>query len=1071
MMSVNYNLIATAVPQFIDLKTISLKKSPSNDDFIRAGYQTSFPPSTSLEKAGACKYFHLELAEGKPHLIPLQNSTEDQDGYIARISKEEGSNPLLRPHLSVSYSKAFECFCDHWIPMPFMACNDHELISDQHVDLARGWLTKSGDNKSGDLSYDLTLVFNSNLVKEERREEHRRLIVFPFKLATHEKDLENFLSQTVIANYLKKIHEQFLNKSKKKGSFQPVSFIELDNKTDDSLVALRQDAQPVAVHEEEKAFFLTFLEALELLDVLGSVNVITQDDQPPNEVDLVLDLGNSRLTAIISETGRYGLPDLEHSYALQFRDLSSPTKTYCFPVETRVEFVKPFFGPKNWNTQMTGVSEAFTWPSIVRIGPEATRLAAKSGEVAGGGPTGMSSPKRYLWDTKLNIRPWHFNNFMEGKDNSPISQSPLSKLDSCGIPISVKEETNTIELPEWLKHQNLGNHPTISPQYPRGSLMMLLLCEILAQTLSFINRPMLRNPHTDNLTPKRLRQVILTTPTAMPIIEQNIYRTWAKLAVRTVWDALSWKDFDRSRNTYNKEESGNDFRVSPDIKCDGDEASCTQVLWLDNELRKFHYNTLQLFEMMGKTRSINALGPSHNEDDAKPIPSIRIASIDIGGGTTDLSITTYAIPNPENHTRLIVAKPEFRDGVNVAGDDIVREIIKVHFFEQIKSQARRLGHTAAAEKMEQLFQNVSKIDAPPVDTQLALRGQFIRLIAHPFALAILEKYEKSDLVNSDENKLKYQISIAEVLSSQKDYLIDDENINKILNYVQIPLRKAGWEELSLKDLNIEVDLRSVDACVVNVIDPMMYDMGMLVNLYDCDLLILSGRPSRWQGLMRRPYSHVFLPPSKVVHMHKCFMAACYPFLDDAKYINDPKITVALGALQRSFLSRQSESVTIDTSAFRQKPMSNFFGAISPSNFIMEKSQQWFPFTENNGKYVPLDEPMNIDLDNLIYESRDVIFSGRMIVGYRQLNSVKWTATKLYCLDFRSTEARERAQYATYTLNITLSQALQSRGEEPKLLINAITNNITGRRVPKDDIVVTLMTLRQDEGHWFDTGII
>ena len=43
-------------------------------------------------------------------------------------------------------------------------------------------------------------------------------------------------------------------------------------------------------------------------------------------------------------------------------------------------------------------------------------------------------------------------------------------------------------------------------------------------------------------------------------------------------------------------------------------------------------------------------------------PCVRIASIDIGGGTTDLSITTYELASGEGDTARIVPHTEFRDG-------------------------------------------------------------------------------------------------------------------------------------------------------------------------------------------------------------------------------------------------------------------------------------------------------------------------------------------------------------------------------------------------------------------------
>lgn len=59
-------------------------------------------------------------------------------------------------------------------------------------------------------------------------------------------------------------------------------------------------------------------------------------------------------------------------------------------------------------------------------------------------------------------------------------------------------------------------------------------------------------------------------------------------------------------------------------------------------------------------------------------PSLRIANVDIGGGTIDLSITTFAVTGDEATAARIKPHMAFRDGFNIAGDDVIREIVEQH---------------------------------------------------------------------------------------------------------------------------------------------------------------------------------------------------------------------------------------------------------------------------------------------------------------------------------------------------------------------------------------------------------
>ena len=115
----------------------------------------------------------------------------------------------------------------------------------------------------------------------------------------------------------------------------------------------------------------------------------------PVNVDFVLDVGNSRTCGILIEEHAQDTNWTHNRYELTLRDLSEPHLTYSEPFESRMEFNHASFGLDNISS-LSGRASAFNWPTITRIGPEALRLA--SGRRGMEGSTGLSSPKRYLWD-------------------------------------------------------------------------------------------------------------------------------------------------------------------------------------------------------------------------------------------------------------------------------------------------------------------------------------------------------------------------------------------------------------------------------------------------------------------------------------------------------------------------------------------------------------------------------------------------------------------------------------------------------------------------------------------------
>jgi len=127
----------------------------------------------------------------------------------------------------------------------------------------------------------------------------------------------------------------------------------------------------------------------------------------PIDVDIVIDLGNSRTCGLLIEAQPDQLgADITQAVKLQLRDLSRPELVYSDPFDSRLEFSRASFGRDHLSLR-SGRAEAFAWPTIVRVGPEATRLASlRRGSE---GATGLSGPKRYLWDDDARRDSRRFN--------------------------------------------------------------------------------------------------------------------------------------------------------------------------------------------------------------------------------------------------------------------------------------------------------------------------------------------------------------------------------------------------------------------------------------------------------------------------------------------------------------------------------------------------------------------------------------------------------------------------------------------------------------------------------------
>ena len=150
---------------------------------------------------------------------------------------------------------------------------------------------------------------------------------------------------------------------------------------------------------EHVALYRAYLDLLQKLQLFRQVVVIDRMTVPrpaPIDVDVVLDLGNSRTCGLLIEREpNETTVDIARAVTLQLRDLSQPELIYDKPFDSRVEFCRAVFG-RDHLSRKSGRAEAFSWPTVVRIGPEAGRLSGR--RQGNEGASGMSSPKRYLWD-------------------------------------------------------------------------------------------------------------------------------------------------------------------------------------------------------------------------------------------------------------------------------------------------------------------------------------------------------------------------------------------------------------------------------------------------------------------------------------------------------------------------------------------------------------------------------------------------------------------------------------------------------------------------------------------------
>ena len=917
---------------------------------------------------------------------------------------EGGRRRAAEPNLVVTAKDALAPFLDKWVPVPFLQVRPNNQFREGPADWARvrvvdldarygeGFRDEQGNR------YRAVLAFDTGLIAEAEG----RAYLAPsgkdvtsgalFGLASLQRANHWLLRQSWMNQWLEELFREIHPRATQE---------EIDND-------IKQKPQ------EASARYLAFLGLLGQLAHFPPVKLVGDAERPGRgaiEVDLVLDVGNSRTCGLLIEAaGELGV-NLNDSYELALRDLSHPESVHSKPFESRVEFAQVWFG-KNHLSRLGGRADAFVWPTMTRVGPEATRLAARRRGTEGN--TGMSSPKRYLWDEEPQQREWRFNvAYAQDQAAMPAAAWPMAQL------INQKGEPLHLVEPEADSADQL---PVFEPLYSRSSVMTFVLTEVLLQALTLMNSPQQRGRRAHAEVPRRLRRIVMTLPTGMPLAERLIFKRRAEAARDLVWMLLGWKLDDAAA-------------PAPRVLTEWDEASCTQLVYLYTEVaRNFGGDARRFFQVTKRPRG----KPS---DD-----TLRIASIDIGGGTTDLIINSYRVEGAGTSVTLF-PEQKFREGFSVAGDDILLRVVQGHVLPPIEAAMRAAGILNPADLMAELVGG----DRGGEDViQRNLRQQFALQIAQTIALEFLRAAELYDPTSG--------AVAAEPRAYDSFFTSGLKPSDEVVTFVNDAARKRGAKDFDLRAVEFPVDLPALDKTVRAEMGRVLAPLAEVVHAYDCDVLLLSGRPSRLPGIRALMLELLPLPPERVIALHEYRVGAWYPFRDARLRVEDPKTTVAVGAMIAALGQSQLPDFSFRSDLLKSRSIAKYIGKLDGGGRLQQEDLVY----------------RDVDLDNREYELPEIAFEfrGPMWLGARQLDLVRWPAARLYALEFARPEYAERHARET-PFKIALARVKpkdKDSGDVERFRLRQVTNR-DGRAVALDRLTLRLQTLPRREGYWLDTGML
>lgn len=801
----------------------------------------------------------------------------------------------------------------------------------------------------------------------------------------------------------------------------------LNNYLEDTFYGKHVNLKLQRPYKQYLSNYLLILNWLKSLKELPEIQLFT-DESRKIEVDLVVDLGNSSTCALLFENNDNHIFKFNKVKKLKIQNYSNPHLEYENPFPMNLIFCESNFGNFKENNYH---NNKFKIPSLVRIGFEAQDIINEASINLNHGREILSynsSPKRYLWDKKSSKAEWEFY---------PLKTESIKKVYLSGISEQLNTNGDLIDSKEVFGAKSL---------YSRNSLMKFVFLEILIHSYVQINSYGFREEHGDLTIPRTLKRITISCPTGMIQEEQIQLRKAAEDACILLNNYIKFYFEDQSNKFW--------FEIPeiiPSIK------DLEKKLSQQEERKDWNYDestSCQLVFLYGLLT--NKLNNHHYIIEnylVKNKKKLKIGSIDIGAGTTDLMINEYDI----NYLEKIKVKPKplFWESFKLAGDDLLKELIQQIIIEGPIKQDSEIGSSGVIENYAKSI-NIDNISYKlngffgPDTNNIGLvarlmRKNFINQVAIPIALFYLNNAN-----NETENK-NYKF----------EEILGKEFKNKpLIDYFE---NHFGFSFLEIK---WNLNSNKVNQIVNEVFDGLVKQIALILNEYECDYIVLSGKPASLNSLESLFLRYLSCSPNNVVNLNKLWIGKWFPFTDNDGNINDPKTTVSVGAIIALMAGKLKKiaDFELDTEHLKNDIISTADNIIKESftskdlilspkkndnTITISRLPEYFGYAKYHSKNYPVSS-----LNSLSFDDDEIMKTLKMKFPNKENE---------FYLNQLGTEKNKLIQSLPLKINIT-----REYDDSKELIKIESIEDAEGNAKPTKHLNFSFQTLHDNRGYWLDT---
>ncbi len=822
-----------------------------------------------------------------------------------------------------------------------------------------------------------------------------------------------------------------------------------------------------------------------MIDINLQIHLKKRDGEDPVDVDLIVDLGNTRTVALLLESPR---PDsLSRDLNGRVRPLrfiprgSAFTQSIggdvlmddCTIIDSWMLLHRPQFhnmeppanfdkicdsfepiaghpaSKKPWHRKLSILPHSFVElsPAVIgggRSSPEGARRIYAACSLDEDARFYMGSPKRYLWDEDRTGDKggsyWKQIPNLLDPDAQTSNFCLLSGLfryfmDWSGV-------DRDIDAPPSVEDFRGLPYPESAPRYPRRDALCWFALSILEAAHRQINSP--SNARGESL-PRRLRYVRVTYPAGWTYEErERFFAQWQR--------AINLFTMTRFENhapvCFGTDRAGGSRPVLATERVD--EAVCSQLPIIYSDVKTLMGDGRSWLELYGDGQSVTVM------------------NVDIGGGTTDIAIIRYSMAADTRRrgggaalqTRLI-----FRDGVAIAGDMLVKRIIEKVLLPAWMESSGLSQYDGIPEARDWVIKFLKKPGHPQLkDEQVDISKNIPQKMARIARLVFVPLVNQwlSQLVKAGE-KAESGWEKLSIGDAQQQNIIDSQalaELNSLLQYVISSKCLGGrtWDGIVFNaDANmfVQCDKGVLESCVDEVFGSLFEHLSQLAGRFDCQLAIVSGKPSELPRIREMLAGCFPMLPQRIIHMKNFPAGGWYPFssfiggrIEDAK-----TCTVVGAALYQDIRNGNLPGLTIREEG-HDRPQAQHFWSIISAEGVYEGQSVDYLFTPSD---YPTPERDFISCPPRKFEVALPCRIGRQIVPVSGV-----MPDPVYEIRFKPAYA---ARPHGACVNVTLRWSSKA-GEGEKLELVRVDKHPDWPEIDPSDIEMRLNTMLE-ESHWLD----